>query len=399
MGLYKFEFEFFSVAEGGIPVARSGRGHHPQVVHGPGHAERKSRRHYEEIGGLGHKPLFPCHLDHGLQKIFKIHSSEIQILQHHRIHPPRQGEVAAGVSGVGGGEDGHAGAVAGSAEHRGARARGDDNRLGANLLGDLLGRVGDGVRGGGGSAHALGPALHRSPERAVALHLGNDALLHAHRLFRVLSGCGLGAEHHRVGSVHHRSVHVAHLGAGGCGGLNHRLEHLRGHNHGAAVEVAHVDDPPLRDGQRLANHLHPQVPASDHDTVTHSHDGLEVFGDGGWLLKLRHVFAWVDVSFAALLLVLVGERLHLHHVRRRLHEAEGDPVHVDFFHDELQVLAVLGRQRARLHQSVGEVEPFAGRNHRVVHDLGHHEALPLLAHHHHELPVVQQNAVPHLKRG
>ena len=52
-------------------------------------------------------------------------------------------------------------------------------------------------------------------------------MLRPHGLQRVVSLGGLAAQHDAVGSVQHGVGHVAALGAGGAGLLDHALQHLR----------------------------------------------------------------------------------------------------------------------------------------------------------------------------
>jgi len=53
-------------------------------------------------------------------------------------------------------------------------------------------------------------------------------VLRAHRLQRVVPLGGLSAQHDAVGAVQHGVGHVAALGPGGAGLLDHALQHLRG---------------------------------------------------------------------------------------------------------------------------------------------------------------------------
>ena len=87
---------------------------------------------------------------------------------------------------------------------------------------------------------------------------------------------GLAREHHCIGAVDDGVGHVAGLGAGGPGCLDHRLEHLRGHDAGLAGHQRRANQVLLRERHLLEGQLHAEVAARDHDAVGDLEDLIDV---------------------------------------------------------------------------------------------------------------------------
>ena len=168
-------------------------------------------------------------------------------------------------------------------------------------------------------------------------------------LERVLAHRRLTGQHHRVGAVEHGVGNVGGLGAGRAGVVDHRLQHLGGHDHRLGVLAGHLDGPLLHQRHLLQRQLHPQVAAGHHDRVEREHDRLEVV-DGLRLLQLgddRHpptdpVHDLVDEL----------------DISRRAHERQCDQIHPEA-QREFEVLDVLLRQRRRR-------DTHAGQGHALV---------------------------------
>ena len=111
--------------------------------------------------------------------------------------------------------------------------------------------------------------------QAVVLGRLDDA---GHRLDgddRVGAHAGLARQHHGVGAVEHGVRDVGGLGPGRPGVLDHRLEHLGGHDHRLGAAAGLVDDQLLVDRHVLERALHAEVAARDHDPVEGLDDAVD----------------------------------------------------------------------------------------------------------------------------
>jgi hypothetical protein len=197
-----------------------------------------------------------------------------------RSDPPAERELPPGAFVGGERDDGHRGACLGD-EVRGASALGEgDDDARADLVGDVGGGAGDGL-GDGAVGGGEGAGLV-AVERAL-LGLGDDARHHAAGEHGVLAAGGLAGEHDAVGAVVDGVGDVAGLGAGGSGRVDHRLEHLGGHDDRHLVAPGGLDHLLLDDGHALGGEFDAEVAASDHDAVGDLEDALEVIDGGGGL--------------------------------------------------------------------------------------------------------------------
>ena len=256
-------------------------------------------------------------------------SSRLRDLE--RRHAPLERELAHRPAGVGQRDDRPARA---QARHRGRRLPGDrrhEDRLRAQRLGEVAGRVRHGA--------ADGRVLVRLRQLVAVVHArldhARDPIHGRDRLDRVVADGRLAGEHQRGGAVEDRVRDVARLGARRLGLVHHRLEHLRRGDHRLPDLEAAEDDPLLQQRHERRADLDAEVAARDHDRVGLLEHVVEDV-DRLRLLDLRD-----HVRVRARLL---DQRAQVAHVRGRADEGERDEVDVDP-ERELEVARVLHRQR------------------------------------------------------
>ena len=198
---------------------------------------------------------------------------------------------------------------------------------------------------------------HRLEMRLVALDLAGDAGHRLHRLHGEIAHGGLVAQHHGVHTLVNGAGHVAHLGARRTRGLDHRIEHLRGDDHGTLGADTLLDDTPLRVGNHLGGKLHAQVAAGDHDAVGSLDDLVDVV-QSLLVLDFRD-----DLDVAA---VGVENILHGPDVARRAHERMRDEIDV-VLHGPFDEAAVLFGHRRQVDRHARHVDALA-RTHGASHD-------------------------------
>ena len=98
---------------------------------------------------------------------------------------------------------------------------------------------------------------------------------------------GLSREHDRVGAVEDRGGHVVGFRPGRAGRPDHRLEHLRGHDHRTAGRPRRPEQPLLHERDLLHRQLHAEVATGHHRGVGDVEDPLEVLHRRAGL-DLRH---------------------------------------------------------------------------------------------------------------
>eukprot|EP00968_Pinguiococcus_pyrenoidosus_P006873 scaffold452_cov235-Pinguiococcus_pyrenoidosus.AAC.16 len=165
------------------------------------------------------------------------------------------------------------------------------------------------------------------------LRLGRDGRHGLQRLVRPGSLGRLSAEHDAVRTVQYGVGHVGHLRSRRPRVLDHRVEHLRGADHGLPAEVAALDHVLLRHKHLLEGNLDAEVAASHHDTIGRLQNAREVLH----ALQILNLRDDLDVRIAG---------LHQHvpnlvHVLRLPHEGRKDHVHV-LGRRELEVARILG---------------------------------------------------------
>ena len=172
------------------------------------------------------------------------------------------------------------------------------------------------------------------------------------RLDRELADRGLAGEHDRARAVEDRVGDVGRLGARRLGGVDHRLEHLRGRDHRLAALERPQDDPLLQQRHLGRADLDAEVAARDHDAVRLAEDVVEH----------RNRFRLLDlgdhVSGRAGRLDQGLQRLH---VRRGTDERERDVVDPEL-ERELEVVDVLARQRRDRQRDTGQVDALVRRD-------------------------------------
>ena len=112
--------------------------------------------------------------------------------------------------------------------------------------------------------------------RGVLLDGADDPCHRPHGFQRVGAHRRLTGEHHRVGSVEHRVGNVRGLRPGGPRVLDHRLEHLGGHDDRLGVLPRNLDGPLLYQRDLLEWQFHTKIAARDHHRVEGQHDGFKV---------------------------------------------------------------------------------------------------------------------------
>ena len=219
--------------------------------------------------------------------------------------------------------------------HRLAGLGEDAEVLGLDEVGDLDGRERDRA-----ALRARLGAERRDALEPVLLGRLDDA---GHGLDRddgVLAHARLAREHHRVGAVEDGVGDVGGLGARRHRAVDHRLEHLRGHDHRLRQAAGELDRALLHDRHRLERQLDAEVAARDHDRVERLDDLLERV-DGLRLLDLgddRHATA-----------DLRHDLVHAVDVGGVAHERERDEVGAEL-EAPAQVGLVLLGQRGHVHR-------------------------------------------------
>ena len=233
------------------------------------------------------------------------------------------------------------------ADHPGrgaALGQGDDGR-GLHLLGDQHRRVAHSVRDADDrTAFAAG----KTPDPQLLLGPVDDAPHRGHRLDRIGPRGRLPGEHDGIRTVQDGIGDVAGLGAGGTGIADHRVQHLRRHDHDLAPGAAHLDDMLLHQRNVLRRDLDPQIAARDHHAV-HDVDDLRQVLDGLVGLDLRDDLHRPPAA--------LDQLADLEDVGPGLDEGDGKVLHpvLDAPGDVLLVL--LGERRKRQGRS-GDVDPL-----------------------------------------
>ena len=158
----------------------------------------------------------------------------------------------------------------------------------------------------------------------------------------------LGGQHHGVSAVVDRRGDVRRLGARGHGTVDHRLEHLRGHDHRLSHATAATHDALLYRRHLLGRQFHAEIPARHHHRVGQRHDLVEPF-HCRWLLELGD-----DESAVA------DQRARLGHVVGALNERQRDPVGAQF-QRQSQISPILRRERRQRQHHAWHVDPLAFR--------------------------------------
>ncbi len=210
--------------------------------------------------------------------------------------------------------------------------------------------------------HLVGGEDHRARRLAllelVGLDAAGDLVEHQHAFERVAAHGRLAGEHHAVGEFIDGVGDVGDLGARRHRLRDHRLEHVRGDDDGAAERLAGLHGAALNDGQLLVGALDAEVATGDHEDVARAHDLVEI-GDGGLVLDLG------DDLHAG---VVPAEKFtELLDVGRFTHERHGDEVDAGFEADE-RVAAVLVGKRRQVDLHAGQIDvpargELAGREH------------------------------------
>ena len=111
--------------------------------------------------------------------------------------------------------------------------------------------------------------------QAVVLGRLDDPGHRLDRLDRVGADAGLAGQHHGVGAVEDGVRDVGGLGPGGPRVLDHRLEHLGGHDDRLGAAAGLVDDQLLVDRHVLERALHAEVAAGHHHPVERLDDPVD----------------------------------------------------------------------------------------------------------------------------
>ena len=179
----------------------------------------------------------------------------------------------------------------------------------------------------------------------VALDATGDGCHRFDCLHRVVTDRGLIGQHHRIGSIQNRVGHVTHFRAGGAGTGSHRIEHLGGRDDRNAQAVGLVDQILLQQGNVLGGHLHTEIAAGHHHTVTQGKDGVDLI-DGFEFFDLCH-----HRSGEAM---LADQFTNLLHVGGIAHEAQGNPIHT-LLKSERQILTIFSGECSHRQLNVREI--------------------------------------------
>ena len=170
---------------------------------------------------------------------------------------------------------------------------------------------------------------------SVFRHAGN--LCHGlHGLDGVFAIGGLAAEHDGVGAVIDGVCDVGDLGAGRARVLDHRVEHLRGHDDGLLRLNALADEHALDERDALNGHLDAEVAASHHDAV-YAVKYLVNVVDALLVLNLGNDLDWA--------VVCVEDVLNLLDIFCAAHERVGDEVELVLNGPKDEALVLLGERR------------------------------------------------------
>ncbi len=223
----------------------------------------------------------------------------------------------------------------------------------------------------------------------VALDLAGDARHGRHRLRRVLPGRGLVAQHHGIHPFVDRTGHVAHLGPRRTRRMHHRVEHLRGDDHGALGRDALLHDAALRPGNGLGGQLDAQVAARHHHAVR----GLDDLVDMVQTLLILDLRDDLDRT-----VVLVQNGLHGLHVAGAPHEGVGDEIDVvpDGPFDEA---AVLLRHRRQVERHARHVHALAREQPSARDEATGQLLVVLVGHHDLQLTVGDEHVGAHRHVG
>ena len=255
-----------------------------------------------------------------------------------------QGKVAHGLFLITDGQDGILAAegsqIAGGAA---AVAVGDDG-TDAQLDGGLDGLLGQ--EGGDVVAVLVQGDADVVVGQFVLLGLGGN-LGHGpdgfHGIFAV---GGLAAQHEGVRTVVDGIGDVGHLGAGGARVVDHRVEHLGGHDDGFLGQDTLADEDTLNAGDALLRHLDAQVATGYHHAVGHFEDFVDI------VHALLVLYLGDDADVAAL---RVENLADVQDVLAVAHEGVGDEVDVAV-DGIVDVAAVALGQRRQVDAHAGHVD-------------------------------------------
>ena len=147
---------------------------------------------------------------------------------------------------------------------------------------------------------------------------------------------GLAAEHDGVGAVIDGVCDVGDLGAGRSRVLDHRVEHLRGHDDGLLRLNALADEHALDERDALNGHLDAEVATSHHDAV-YAVKYLVNVVDALLVLNLGNDLDWA--------VVCVEDVLNLLDIFCAAHERVGDEVELVLNGPKDEALVLLGERR------------------------------------------------------
>ena len=206
-----------------------------------------------------------------------------------------------------------------------------------------------------------------------------------HRLEGIFARGRFAAEHEGIGAIVDGVGDVGDLCSRGTRVVDHRVKHLRGHDHRFFLHHTLVNDLALDAGDAFDGHFDAEVAARDHDAIGGVDD----------LVDVVHAFLVFDfrndLDVAA---VCVENVLHSLDIGGVAHEGVGDEVDVFFDGQEDVGLVSLGE--------CGQIDVFAGHVHALVraeHAVILHrdvQGLVFRRDKHVDGPVVEEHMVAHL---
>ena len=219
--------------------------------------------------------------------------------------------------------------------------------------------------------------------RGVVLHRTDDARHGPYRFQRVTTHRRLAGQHHRVRPVQYRIGDVGGLRTSGPGVLDHRLEHLGGHDHRLGVLAGDLNGPLLHQWHFLQRQFHPEITPGDHDRVKGPHYRFEGVDGFGLLQFGDHRNPATDP---------VHDRMDQLDVGRRAHKRQGDQVHAQV-QCELQIGNVLLGQRRNRDCHARHRQPFVVADGSALGDGAHHVGSVDVLNDQSDLAVVDQQSV------
>ena len=210
-----------------------------------------------------------------------------------------------------------------------------------------------------------------------------------HSLNRILTTGCLAREHQRIGTGVDGVGNIGHLSTCGTRIVNHRVQHLRSHNHRLLLLLTLADKLALNTRNALYGHLDTQVATRNHDTIG-SVDNLVDIVDTLLVLNFRYN---LDVG-----IIGVQNGLNGTHISCRAHKGVGNEVDI-LLNGQHDVLTVLAGQCGQVDMSTRHIHTLMRPQHTIVGDLSNNGRTVDANHHHIQGAIVEEHMVALLYIG